>query len=191
MDWGRGVCYKKHSFSVQGGRDGIQRMLLLSVQPMVYFPALLAVVVMPAFSLGLAQSAATLASLRHNYRPLLVFAASENEEVREQVKLLAAANKDMQERQVVMVPIFPEQARGAAEGKDGLPQSDVVRLAPGEDAKARRRFHVGADEFVVILVGKDGGEKLRLRSPVTMERLNNLIDMMPMRQKEARDGHSG
>jgi hypothetical protein len=41
-----------------------------------------------------------------------------------------------------------------------------------------------------VLLGKDGGEKLRSRTPVTMERLNTLIDAMPMRQQEVQNGHS-
>ncbi|MDQ2832941.1 MAG: DUF4174 domain-containing protein [Acidobacteriota bacterium] len=151
---------------------------------MICFPALLALVVMPALSLGVPQQRVALAALRHDYRPLLVFAAADNEEVREQVKLLADHAQEMRERQVVLVPVL---FKGEGD-MGGLPE---VWLEHVEEAAARRRFHVGPEEFAVILLGKDGGEKLRSQNPVTMERLNKLIDGMPMRQKEARDGHSG
>ena len=157
---------------------------------MVSFPALLALAVMPALSLAVPQERGALATLRHDYRPLLVFAADE-EGFREQVELLAAHAEEMRERQVVLVPISFHDEDDGAGWKGELPEDRVVRLERAEDQAARRRFHVGEEEFVVILLGKDGGEKLRSRTPVTMERLRKVIDAMPMRQKEARDGHSG
>jgi hypothetical protein len=164
---------------------------------MTFLPAVLAAVVLPTLPMGSsAQSRTALASLRHDYRPLLVFAASDNQDLREQMTLFAEQIRDMQERQVVFVPILLsgdllDDAENATAGKDGLPEGSVVRLSEAEDTAARRRFHVGEDEFTVILLGKDGGEKLRSRAPVRMERLVKVIDSMPMRQKEARDGHSG
>lgn len=157
---------------------------------MVYYPALLALAVMSALSLGIPQERVALATLRHDYRPLLVFAA-DNEGLREQVKLLREYAHQMRERQVVMVPILMHEENDATGWKGELPEDRVVWLERAEEEVARKRFHVGADEFAVILLGKDGGEKLRSQNPVTMERLNKLIDGMPMRQKEARDGHSG
>jgi len=37
---------------------------------------------------------------------------------------------------------------------------------------------------MVVLIGKDGGEKLRSAQPITAERLFATIDAMPMRQSE-------
>jgi hypothetical protein len=54
----------------------------------------------------------------------------------------------------------------------------------------RREFHVAAPEFTVVLVGKDGGEKFRSHVPVTIEKLNAVIDAMPMRRQEVRNGHA-
>lgn len=156
---------------------------------MTLFPAAVALAVVPALPLGSSQSHATLASLRHDYRPLLVFGAPQNEQVREQEKLLAEHVGELKERQVVVVPVRLGEDDSAAWKM--FPAEEVVQLEPGEDAAARRRFHVGEGEFVVILIGKDGGEKLRSQTPVTMERLIKVIDAMPMRQKEARDGHTG
>ena len=40
--------------------------------------------------------------------------------------------------------------------------------------------------FEAVLVGKDGGEKLRATTPLTSERLFEIIDAMPMRRQEMR-----
>jgi hypothetical protein len=40
--------------------------------------------------------------------------------------------------------------------------------------------------FAAVLVGRDGGEKLRSAEPVPAEKLFDLIDAMPMRQREMR-----
>jgi len=40
-----------------------------------------------------------------------------------------------------------------------------------------------------LLIGKDGGVKLREDSPISNQKLFNTIDAMPMRQREMRDGN--
>jgi len=41
-----------------------------------------------------------------------------------------------------------------------------------------------ASEFSVVLIGKDGGEKLRQKSPLTAKELFVIVDAMPMRRAE-------
>ncbi len=48
----------------------------------------------------------------------------------------------------------------------------------------RHRFKVEPAEFLVILIGKDGGEKLSSKTPVPVDQLERLIDSMPMRKSE-------
>jgi hypothetical protein len=55
----------------------------------------------------------------------------------------------------------------------------------------RHRFKVEPDEFLVILIGKDGGEKLNNRTPVTVVQLERLIDSMPMRKSEMQSEPQG
>jgi hypothetical protein len=45
---------------------------------------------------------------------------------------------------------------------------------------------LGGAGFVVRLVGKDGGEKLRREAPVPVDEIFALIDTMPMRREELR-----
>jgi hypothetical protein len=60
----------------------------------------------------------------------------------------------------------------------------TARLSEDELAAMRHRFKVEDGDFLVVLIGEDGGQKLSSQTPVTMDRLNQLIDSMPMRQKE-------
>lgn len=48
-----------------------------------------------------------------------------------------------------------------------------------------RHFNVAPDAFTVLLIGKDGEEKLRSSSPVEAARFAAIIDRMPMRKREA------
>ncbi|MEJ2069770.1 MAG: DUF4174 domain-containing protein [Syntrophobacterales bacterium] len=50
----------------------------------------------------------------------------------------------------------------------------------------RRRFQVAADEFRVVLIGKDGTVKLS-EPAVRLSEVFALIDSMPMRQREMRE----
>ncbi len=45
-------------------------------------------------------------------------------------------------------------------------------------------FNAPKDAFTIILIGKDGGEKLRANTSISEAELFALIDAMPMRQRE-------
>ena len=60
-------------------------------------------------------------------------------------------------------------------------------LSDQEQVLARQRFQIAPEAFAAILVGKDGGEKLRVFAPVSMDRLNRTIDAMPMRKDEMKE----
>jgi len=46
----------------------------------------------------------------------------------------------------------------------------------------RRRFKLPPDRFAALLIGKDGGVKLRSAQPLSPDTLQDTIDAMPMRQ---------
>ena len=50
----------------------------------------------------------------------------------------------------------------------------------------RNRFSVPPNTFRLILVGKDGGIKLKRHDQASLEEVFELIDSMPMRQREMR-----
>ena len=125
----------------------------------------------------------TLASLADKNRVLLVFAPSARDpRVSQQIKLLSHHSAERKERDLVLLPIFldPTTPPDADTLRDLNPQPvpDVEQLT------LRSRFHIAQKDFAVVLIGKDGGEKFRAATPVTLERLDHIIDAMPMRQNE-------
>ena len=59
-----------------------------------------------------------------------------------------------------------------------------VRLDKAAGELLRKRFPVKQGAFTVVLIGKDGGEKLRREEGVTIGEIFGLIDTMPMRRRE-------
>jgi hypothetical protein len=72
----------------------------------------------------------------------------------------------------------------AIAGRD-LVVIEVIGDLPNATA-LRRQYGVPVDQFAVLLIGKDGGEKLRAAAPVEPSEIFRLIDSMPMRQREIR-----
>jgi hypothetical protein len=126
--------------------------------------------------------------MRDCYRPLLVFApALDDPQLVEQFNQLKAKPIDLKSRDLLYVPIVPEGHN------QPIPGSSVptARLSEDELAAMRHHFKVEPAEFLVILIGKDGEEKLSSRTPVTAERLKALIDSMPMRKSEIQKDQQG
>lgn len=140
-----------------------------------------------AVAAGLAPTAAgadehDLASVRWEYRPLLLFTPSEHDpRLSRQTTLLGADERGLADRRLAILIVEP----GRIFTTFGAP-------VPEATAKAlRRRFRVPDDAFRVVLVGLDGGTKLTVDDPLTLERLYSTIDAMPMRQRELRgDGNA-
>lgn len=122
----------------------------------------------------------TLQALRDQARPLLIFApATADPAVQQQIADLASHAGGLRDHdmQIVLIP----SSAGALHSE--IP---AASFAPEEEQHARRRFHVAANEFAVILVGKDGGEKLRSSTPLSWQRISSTVDSMPMRKDEMR-----
>ncbi len=117
----------------------------------------------------------TLDSLRDHQRVLLVFGNGDNRLAETQLNVAATNASAFRERDLLLV------------GLQGTnPAAPTAMLSAADDAAARRRFHVTAGQFTVILIGKDGGEKLRSNRPIPWTKLQSTIDSMPMRQAEMR-----
>lgn len=109
-------------------------------------------------------------------RVVVVVADSDHRSVASrQWRMLSGAREALLEREMVVVSIMGDLVEVDGIATDGI------------DATALRRL-VGAweIEFAVLLIGKDGGVKLRSDEPVAAERLFALIDTMPMRRQEMR-----
>ncbi len=102
-----------------------------------------------------------------NYRRVLLFAPSaNNQELLKQQAIFQADTAGNKERdlEIVQVIYSPDQV------------------------STFKKYKVAAAEFTFILIGKDGGEKLRRKSHVSLNELYQLIDSMPMRKIEMKKG---
>jgi hypothetical protein len=57
-------------------------------------------------------------------------------------------------------------------------------ISPTGAKALRQRFRIEPGAFTVVLVGKDGGVKLKRTTKVALADIFGLIDSMPMRQQE-------
>ncbi len=93
---------------------------------------------------------------------------------------------------VVAMPGDPRATKQHAlldDAAAALRERDVVIQDMTPDAARRDRPELGVGSqaaFEVLLIGKDGGVKLRRDKPVAAFEITALIDTMPMRQDEMR-----
>jgi hypothetical protein len=124
--------------------------------------------------------------MRHCYRPLLVFSpnATDTRFAKQQSTLDDAAD-DMMDRFVLFVPVITKST-------NYQPPLDTpyALLKQKELAAIRDRFQIPENQFTVLLLGEDGAIKLRSTDPVTITRLNSLIDAMPDRKLEMQRPHA-
>ncbi len=115
--------------------------------------------------------------LRWHYRPLVVFVPGESHPLlaKQRQRLLghveALADRDMTVIEVI----------GEAVIVDGEAASSLKASA------LRQRYRVATDEAKVLLIGKDGGVKLRQADAIGSDILFDTIDAMPMRRREMRE----
>lgn len=136
--------------------------------------ARLSLMTMPILLSVLSLAAATptsLSALQWEKRVLLVSAP-------------AAQDRSLREQRVIM-----ERWKAAAEDLDLQVIEIIGESVTGvSDAPAtlRKRFNLPSDRFSVVLIGKDGGLKMRQTRPIAATALEETIDAMPMRREERR-----
>jgi hypothetical protein len=118
-------------------------------------------------------------------RELIIFAPSvRNLLFKQQVESLTHSRNDLRDRDLQVVLVL-----GSASEADLKPFSSddlFILLNSRDESEQSRDFHVAPHKFTIILIGKDGGEKLRQHTPIPVEKLNATIDAMPMRRDEMR-----
>ena len=126
---------------------------------------------------GIAEMGFDLASYQWKNRVIIIFDTSPaTENYRMQKGELETRTEGVLDRELIVLELFEnEQSRM---GDVFLPDDAVKNL--------RDLFSAEQGRFQVILVGKDGGVKLRSDKPVPAAELFGLIDAMPMRQEEMR-----
>lgn len=108
---------------------------------------------------------ATLAEFHWIKRPVVVFADSPND------------------------PRFQQQMEFIERDMALLTERDVVVLVDTDPAaRSALRQRLRPREFALVLIGKDGEIELRKPRPWQMRELSRVIDKMPLRQQEIREG---
>lgn len=108
----------------------------------------------------------TVAQMKWERRVLIVSApAADDPALAEQRRVLAAWKTHAAARDLTIVEVVGDTVRGA-----------------GDPAAALRRKYLLPATFTAILIGKDGGEKLRSAKPFPATALEATIDAMPMRK---------
>ena len=120
-------------------------------------------------------AAAELSDYLWQRRPLLVFAPTDSDpRLVETQRRIEASRCDFADRDMVLGLILTGGA-GTLDG-DVVDTSQAQRLAS--------EFGIDANGFAVVLIGKDGGEKLRLNDVPDLQAIYAVIDGMPMRTRE-------
>ncbi len=128
-----------------------------------------------SYSTGMTQS-----SLRQHQwedRVILIFAESAaHPRYQEQQKLLQSNEEGLTDRDLVVYRLFKQKAIN--------PGGEIMKMKWADELK--REFNRSRKSFFFVLLGKDGGVKLRSDQVVEMKQLFELIDSMPMRRAEMR-----
>ena len=133
--------------------------------------------VLVAAMMGSAAGQDVFDELRWKHRIVLIFADELNQPASHQLHDLETRQAEIDDRDLVIITV----AGNSVESHTGL-----QHLPTAKDL--RTRFAVKRNTpFMVLLLGKDGHEKLRENNPVSADSLFALIDSMPMRQQERRE----
>ena len=105
----------------------------------------------------------------------------------------SAAGADALPRQLILFadsaadPALAAQRAVVRAAAAGLAERDIrIEERIGAGVAARARYGVGARGYQAVLVGRDGGVKLRSGTPLSADTLFGTVDAMPMRQRERR-----
>jgi hypothetical protein len=143
-----------------------------SVRPL----ALVLMVFLTSIALGSATAVADeLGDYRWERRPLLVFAPRDSDpRLVETLGRIEASRCDFVGRDMVLGLVVTE----------GNSTLDGQAMNADEPQRLRDRYAIGENAFSVLLIGKDGGEKLRVNEVPDLSAIYDLIDGMPMRSRE-------
>ncbi len=112
-------------------------------------------------------------------RVLLIFAPdASNDDYKQQIDILERHSYGLKERDLVVYSIFENSGNGPEHKKLNTHEVEVIR----------NNHNVNVKKFAVVLIGKDGTEKLRRKSPINERKLFSTIDAMPMRQSATNTG---
>lgn len=146
--------------------------------PCRQFVRIALIVIALAVGVALAPAAAAAPDLGDylwQRRPLLLFApAASDPRLVETVRRIEASRCDFADRDMVLGLIVSE----------GTSTLDGQVVGTGQARRLFSEFGIGANTFSAVLIGKDGGEKLRVNGVPDLSAIYAVIDGMPMRSVE-------
>ncbi|WP_333892343.1 DUF4174 domain-containing protein [Mycolicibacterium gadium] len=145
-------------------------------KPSIRQLALVLMVLVTSIALGSATAVADeLGDYRWERRPLLVFAPTDSDpRLVETLGRIEARRCDFVSRDMVLGLVVTE----------GNSTLDGQAINADESQRLRDRHAIGENAFSVVLIGKDGGEKLRVNGVPDLSVIYAVIDGMPMRGRE-------
>mgnify|MGYP005843295859 CR=1 FL=1 len=111
-------------------------------------------------------------------RILIIFSPdTKQSEYQSQIQELKGQKEGMKERHMLIVHVL---------------SGDLAKLQLEEpkeinQEQLRDRFDIQREEFTVLLIGKDGGIKMKSNQALEIKDIFGQIDAMPMRQREMRN----
>ncbi|WKN44304.1 DUF4174 domain-containing protein [Tunicatimonas pelagia] len=124
------------------------------------------------------QDVSVLDQYRWENRILLLFADTEESVIyKDQLQTLEREKSEMDDRDLLVFKVFPQKVI--------TPEGKVM----GEEiaTQLRQKYRTQNNTYAVVLIGKDGGQKLNQSSLLSTEKLFGIIDQMPMRRREMKD----
>ncbi|MEO0554000.1 MAG: DUF4174 domain-containing protein [Bacteroidota bacterium] len=118
-----------------------------------------------------------LQSYKWKNRILIVYAKNKNL-LSKQLTVFVGEKTEFKERDLVIFKL--NKYNGINPSGQKLTDKDYQWLV--------RRYFSTSDKFGIVLIGKDGGVKLKSKEQIGNKRLFDLIDSMPMRMQEMKEG---
>lgn len=142
---------------------------------------LLAILMVSVLSIGSSRNSLAkslnLSQFQWKNRLLFLFAPSRDHPLFKKLhQSLLSQKAEVADRDLIIFEIL----------ESGPSRMNTNDLDPQTAHSLRKKFDTPLGEFTVILVGKDGGVKLKRQSQTQLTDIFALIDSMPMRQEEMR-----
>lgn len=126
---------------------------------------------------GQSQDIQILGPYHWKNRILLVFSSDQNDKQQQQLDMFSTNRTGLKERDMLVFYIKKQTVKG--------PDEKTYDKEAAE--QLRKKYQVADDAFSVILIGKDGTQKLQQNEILTMNKLFAVVDVMPMRRREMRE----
>ena len=144
----------------------------------IVFSILAASLLFPPLLFAQSHNEFQLSDYRWENRLLLVFAPSpENAEYRKQIEALNSRKDGMLDRDLKIFHLF----------REGVSFGEGLQIEKESVDGLYQKYNIQPGKYLIVLIGKDGTEKLRKSSLLKPEKLFKVIDSMPMRQREMRE----